>query len=414
MSTKGTEGGRPLLESLLVKPAGPDCNLACTYCFYRDKVALYPQEPRHRMSHEVLESMIRQYLAIAGPQASFGWQGGEPLLMGIEFFQEAIALQKQHGQPGQWVANGMQTNGVLLDDAWARFLRDNRFLVGLSLDGPAELHDAYRVNAAGHPSHERVMAAVRAMTLYSVEFNCLVVLNRDNVRQPVQLYDYFLSRGLRYLQFIPCMELDETGQVADFSITPEQYGDFLCAVFDRWLVNGQPTAYIRLFDEMLIRYVRGEFPSCTFRESCDSYVVVEHNGDVYACDFFVTPEWYLGNLMETPLVELVQGERYRAFAARKSQVAPECRACPWWSLCHGGCPKYRIVGASGARDYFCTAHRRFFAHSKATFEWLARRFQREPGMPVAADAALPRAVGRNDPCPCGSGKKYKQCCGARR
>ena len=412
MELATSPSGRPLIGSLLIKPAGADCNLACGYCFYRDKARLYPHTPRHRMSAETLESMIRQYLAISGPQASFGWQGGEPLLMGLDFFRQVVELQKRYGQPGQRIANGLQTNGLLLDDEWARFLRDYRFLVGLSLDGPADLHDVYRQNLQGRPSHERVIAAARAMTCYDVEFNALVVLNPANVRYPAQLYDYFLAHDLRYLQFIPCAELDEEGNIASFSITAEQYGDFLCAVFDRWLVNGQPTAYVRLFDEMLIRYVRGEFPSCTFRQSCDSYVVVEYNGDVYGCDFFVEPEWYLGNLLQTPLAEIVQSDKYRTFAALKSQLAATCRECPWLSFCYGGCPKYRLIGGKrlDAADYFCRAHRRFFAHSKATYEQLARRFL-EPERVVAA--RFMRVPQRNDPCPCGSGRKYKNCCGAR-
>ncbi len=408
MTSASSQAGWPLIGSLLIKPAGADCNLACAYCFYRDKVKLYPQTLRHRMSLETLESMIRQYLAISGPQASFGWQGGEPLLMGLDFFRQAVELQKKYGQPGQRIANGLQTNGLLLDDEWARFLRDYRFLVGLSLDGSAELHDAYRQSLQGHPSHERVLAAARAMTRYNVEFNALVVLSPLNVRYPAQLYDYFLGQGLRYLQFIPCAELDEAGNIASFSITAEQYGDFLCALFERWLANGQPTAYIRLFDEMLIRYVRGEFPSCTFRQACDSYVVVEYNGDVYGCDFFVEPEWYLGNLQETSLAEIVQSEKYRAFAARKGQLSAACHQCPWLSFCYGGCPKYRFIG--GGHDYFCRAHRRFFAYSKAAYEQLARRFQ-EPASTVVT--RLMRAPQRNDPCPCGSSRKYKHCCGAR-
>lgn len=402
---------RPPIESLLIKPAGADCNLACGYCFYRPKAALYPEEQRPRMSAEVLESLMQQYLAIAGEQAAFGWQGGEPLLMGLEFFQQAVALQQKYGRPGQRIANGLQTNGILLNDEWARFLRDYRFLVGLSLDGPPELHDAYRQALGGQGSHERVMEAARAMRRYSVEFNALVVLTPQNVKYPARLYDYFLSHDLRYLQFIPLAELDESGKLASFSISAEAYGDFLCAVFDRWLVNGQPTAYVRLFDEMLIRYVNGEFPSCTFRQACDSYVVIEHNGDVYSCDFAVEPAWYLGNLMQTPLLEIVQGARFQEFAARKGQLSEECRACPWLTMCYGGCPKYRLIGGgqADARDYFCRAHRRFFAHSKSTYEQLARRFS-----PVAAPPAAPaHPPERNDPCPCSSGRKYKQCCGAR-
>ena len=408
---------QPLVQSLLVKPAGADCNLACGYCFYRPKGALYPEEQHPRMSDEVLESMIRQYLEISGPQAAFGWQGGEPTLMGLDFFRRAVDLQKQYGAPGQRIANGLQTNGYLLDSDWARFLREYHVLVGLSVDGPSEMHDTYRCTVNGKPSHERAMDAAKVMRLYNVEFNTLVVLNPENVRRPDRVYDYFLSNGIRHLQFIPMAEEDESGKIAGFSITGEQYGDFLCAVFDRWLIDGRPTAYVRLFDEMLIRYVRGEFPSCTLRDTCDSYVVIEHNGDVYACDFFVTPGWRLGNLMETPLAEIAVSEKRKAFAARKRRVSDVCEACPWLTYCYGGCPKYRQMGGGSitSLNIFCEGSKRFFEHSKSTYERLAERYRvPDPGAPPSPPDAPQAPVGRNDPCPCGSGKKYKQCCGRKK
>ncbi len=411
---------QPLLQSILVKPAGADCNLACDYCFYRPKASLYPDAAHPRMSDAVLESTIRQYLEIAGPQAAFGWQGGEPTLMGVDFYRRAVELQKKHGRPGQRIANGLQTNGVALNVEWAQFLREYHFLVGLSLDGPADLHDGYRRTANGRPSHALVANAARLLNLYNVEFNALVVLNPLNVRHPERVYEYFRSNGIYHLQFIPMAEEDEPGHLAPYSITAEQYGDFLCAVFDRWLVNGQPTAYVRLFDELLIRYVRGEFPSCTLRDSCDSYVVIEHNGDVYACDFFVEPGWYLGNLTETPLAELAQSEKRKAFAARKARVSASCQQCPWLTYCYGGCPKYRLMGGGSidAPDMFCQGYRRFFEHSRGTYEKLAARYRGPvPGQDDAAPSPSPapsaRPVGRNDPCPCGSGKKHKHCCGRR-
>jgi len=421
MGIEENRSAPPPIQSLLVKPAGADCNLACEYCFYREKASLYPDTRQHRMSEEVLESMIRQYLELSGPQAAFGWQGGEPLLMGLDFFRKAVELQKKYGKPGQRIANGMQTNGMLLDAEWARFLREYHFLVGLSLDGPADMHNTYRHTANGRPSHERVMNAVRQMRRYGVKFNALVVLNPVNVKQPERLYDYFLSNGIYYLQFIPLAEMDAEGHVAPFSITAEQYGDFLCAIFDRWLVDGRPTAYVRLFDEMLIRYVRGEFPSCTLRDACNSYVVIEHNGDVYACDFFVEPSWHLGNLLETPLAEIVRSEKFQGFAARKRNLPDLCEQCPWLTFCFGGCPKYRLIadGRINAVNYFCQAYRRFFEHSRETYERLALRFQPPAPESSASDMASGEqgpqpTVGRNDPCPCGSGKKYKHCCGRKR
>jgi uncharacterized protein len=284
------------------------------------------------------------------------------------------------------------------------------------MDGPADMHDAYRLTVNGKPSHARVMRAAKLMKRYRVEFNALVVLNPENVRHPEKVYDYFLSNDIYHLQFIPMAEEDENGEIASFSITGEQYGDFLCAVFDRWLVNDQPTAYVRLFDEVLIRYVQGQFPSCTLRDACDSYVVVEHNGDVYACDFFVEPGWHLGNLLETPLAEIVQSDKRAAFAARKRTLPDACESCPWLTYCYGGCPKYRQMGGGTlkTRSIFCEGYKRFFEHSKRTYERLARRIQGQGNPGVTPAGPTPRAVksvGRNDPCPCGSGRKYKNCCG---
>lgn len=389
------------LTGVLVKPAGADCNLNCSYCFYKDKGKLYPEIRRHRMSDEVLEALVRQTMALSGQHASFSWQGGEPTLMGLQFFERVVSLQHQYGR-GRAVSNGLQTNATLLNDEWGRFLRRYRFLVGVSLDGPDVMHDAHRVDHAGQGSFQRVLHGVNILRRHDVAFNILAVLTRQNAGDPETLFRFFLAQDLRHLQFIPCAEPDPvTHDLAPFSISADEYGEFLCRIFDLWLKDGQPTAYVRFFDELLIAYVTGQHPSCLHRERCGDYVVVEHNGDVYACDFFVEPAWRLGNLSETPLLELLQGERFKAFRQRKQGLAAECLRCEYLSLCHGGCPKYRLLanGDIASPDYFCAAYRRFFAHSAPTMRALAWRVTQPD-----------RRVGRNDPCPCGSGRKYKHCC----
>ena len=413
------------LTGLLVKPASGDCNLECTYCFYRCKVGLYPDTRVHRMSPEVLEQMVVQYLAMA-PQANFCWQGGEPTLMGLDFFKTAVELMKRHGRNGQAVSNCLQTNGVLLDDAWAAFLIEYRFLLGLSLDGPREFHDRYRRTVDGRGSYDRVMAAVDLLRAHQVEFNILVVIEPHNVTEPETLYDFFVSHDLRFLQFIPCIEPDATGRhPAEFSVTPEQYATFLERLFDRWYNGGYPEVSIRDFDEWLSVYMGHPAQTCMFRATCGDYVVVEHNGDIYACDFQVEPQWRYGNIMEQPLEQIIRTPAADRFLALKPGLGDACRQCPWVRLCHGGCVRHRVVlgGSATQPSYFCRAYQEFFAYADSRFRQVADNMRSaRPRAPVPSTRPTPsparppkaRPIGRNSPCPCGSGRKYKHCCGARR
>jgi len=424
--------------SVLVKPVSADCNLACEYCFYSPKSSLYPETKRHLMSDEILAEFISQYMSLVGQHVSFGWQGGEPLLTGLDFFQKVVTYQQRFGKPGQIVGNGFQTNATLIDDGWAKLFRHYNFLIGVSLDGPADVHDFYRLDHAGKPSFETVMKSIEILKRHGVEFNILTLLNQKNVTQPKRLYDFFVTHGLRYFQFIPCIEKDPvTKKAADFSITPEQYGEFLCQMFDLWMADGRPSTYMRTFDALLMAYAGEEQPCCTFRKNCGDYVVIEYNGDVYACDFFVEPDWFLGNLMETPLKEIVKSEKFNEFRDRKSQ--PEgakrsfhtqaCLRCQWLSLCHGGCPKDRITLQDDVShpSYFCSSYKRLFEYSNQRFLRLSRQIiaERSGGQvastisatdikpPVKKTRAKPTTknkIGRNSPCPCGSGKKYKHCC----
>ncbi len=369
---------------VLVKPAGPDCNLACTYCFYCPKAELYPGSPRHRMSDEVLKEFIGQYMAMSGEQVAFAWQGGEPTLMGLDFFRRVVDYQQRLGRSGQRVSNSLQTNGILLDDDWCQFLAEYKFLVGISIDGPPDIHDHFRVYPSGKGSHEQVITALHRLQAHHVEHNCLAMVTPVNIHRAEEVYRYLTEElALEYLQFIPLVERDPaTGELADFSIDPHAWGDFLCGIFDLWSREAQPQVHVRLFDD--------------------------HNGDVYCCDFFVEPQWKLGNLMETPLADLVQTERFAQFARRKSELSERCRECEWLQICWGGCPKHRLVYAedASAPSYLCPGYQQFFAHSHEQLERRARRWlaqQRDPTIDY-------KNVGRNDPCPCGSGKKYKKCC----
>ncbi len=370
-------GTKPI-SSLLVKPAGPDCNLACKYCFYARKKALYPRSKRHRMSPQVTEEMLRQYMAMSPQVATFAWQGGEPTLMGLDFFRLVVALQQKHGGRGQIVSNALQTNGTLLDSDWARFLRRYRFLVGISIDGPAEIHDKWRVDHGGGATLARVLQGLRALQAEEVEYNALVMITSHSADKAGLIWEFLRAQGISFFQFIPCLERDpQTGEMSEYSVTPEQYGEFMCEVFNLWSAPDCPETYVRLFNDLVEIYAGGAGPSCMLKERCGEYVVIEHNGDVYACDFFVDSEHYVGNLMKTPLAELVKSEKLEEFALAKSKAGPECESCRWWSQCFGGCPKDRIYGSgrTASASYLCAGYKMIFEHTDARLRELAEQYQ---------------------------------------
>jgi uncharacterized protein len=438
------------LSSLLIKPTGADCNIDCTYCFYLDRAGIlrpgFQNDGRgfdrlhgRRMSDSVQEEMIKQTMRDGTQQVTFGWQGGEPTMMGLEFFQRAISLQRQYGRPGQVVGNGLQTNGLLIDDAWCDFFRDTHWLVGLSLDGPPHVHDHYRVTRNGKPTYEAVREAAERMTRKKVAFNALSVVNDYSAQYAREIYDHHKELGIEYMQFIPCVETDplHPEKRADFSVTAEAYGKFLCEIFDCWkrdFQKGRPTISVRYFDSVFHTYVGISPPECTLLEECGSYLVVEHNGDVFSCDFFVEGDWRLGNLMESQLIALLNSTRQQEFGQVKSRMPEECHTCEWLEHCYGGCPKDRIRDpADEGSNHFCGSFIRFFEHADTELKRLAHEWKQEQrryaeqerlereaverahrlraASPVASPAQLRGKVSRNDPCPCGSGKKYKKCCG---
>ncbi len=412
---------RKKLSSVLIKPAGPDCNMACTYCFYLDKSKLFSSAKIHRMGDNVLEETVKQVLSQGEREVSFGWQGGEPTLMGLPFFRKAVSLQQRYGR-GQSVGNGLQTNGLLIDEEWAGFLAEYKFLVGISLDGPEHIHDKYRLLRSGKGSWSKVVDKAKLLLDKEVAVNALTVINDYSADFPEEIYSFHKHLGLNYMQFIPCLELDPQNPAspAFFSAPPEKYGKFLCRVFDLWLgdFDGMvATTSIRFFDSLFHLYIDSTPPECTLFKECGIYVVIEHNGDVYSCDFFVDPEWMLGNIMENRLIDMLNSSLQKKFGHLKAALPPECQKCSWLHLCRGGCTKDRLHNPSDkALNHFCRSYKIFFEHADRRFRDLASAWKQRQALDETLEqqhghGSHPPRVGRNDPCPCGSGLKYKRCCG---
>jgi uncharacterized protein len=416
----------------MAKPTGSACNLNCDYCFFLKKEALYPGSG-FRMPDEVHEAYIRQLLeAHQVPQVTIAWQGGEPTLMGLDFFRRTVELQKKYQKPGTRIENTFQTNGILLDDDWCRFFHDNGFLVGLSLDGPRELHDVHRKDKGGHGTFDRVLAAARRLQAHRVEFNILCTVNSDNSRRPLDVYRFFRDElGARYIQFIPIVERDnDTGyqeghKVTDRSVTAEEFGRFLIAIFDEWVKKDVGETFVLNFDGALAGWLDMAGTVCIFGPTCGLGLALEHNGDLYSCDHFVEPRFLLGNILETPLIELVASEKQLEFGRDKKDTLPRsCRECEFLRVCHGECPKNRFVEAPDGEpglNYLCAGYKAFFAHADKAMRIMADLIRRDrPASEVmallagkGAGAPAPPAAepGRNDPCPCGSGIKFKKCHG---
>lgn len=398
--------------SLLVKPAGPDCNLRCSYCFYLGKCALYPDQKRHRMTDTVLEAMIRSYMATEQPQYAFGWQGGEPTLMGLDFFVRATELQQRDGRDGAAVSNGLQTNGTLIDDAFARHLGQYKFLVGVSVDGPEAVHDQSRLTVDGRGSHADVMRGIECLKRHDVEFNILTLVSRANVKHARDVYRYLRDAGHLFHQYIECVEYDSDGRLQPYAVSGPEWGEFMCTIYNAWIKHDTRRVSVRLFDSILAKLVDGEGNVCKFCRDCRQYFVVEHNGDVYPCDFFVEEDLKLGNVVDGDWAAFRDSPVYEAFGKRKANWCDACDACPWVEICLGDCPKNRRgAEADGkALSELCAGWRMFYAHTMDGFKRLAGEIRQERAASVRPGRTPP--VNPNAPCPCGSGRPFKDCHGA--
>lgn len=450
---------------VMAKPTGAICNLDCKYCFFLSKEALYPGSP-FRMSEEVLENYIKQVIeSQEAPHITVAWQGGEPTLMGLEFFRKSMELVHKYARPGVTIENTVQTNGTLLNEAWCEFFKENNFLLGLSLDGPQEMHDAYRVDKSGDPTFEKVMAAARLLQEHEVDFNILCTVHAANADHPLEVYRFFRDEvGADFIQLIPIIEratpellpianrgwgdqdlpsVDELGDlsiaksskrplytldgslVTERSVTAEQWGQFLNVIFDEWVRNDVGNVFVQGFDSALGSWFGRGASVCIHRETCGDSLALEHNGDLYSCDHFVEPKYFLGNINQDHMLELVSSDQQRKFGNDKRDTLPQyCLDCEVRFACNGGCPRNRFIetpdGEPGL-NYLCVGYRSFFNqvdHPMRIMADLLKQGRYADGvmgiLAAEEEAALleqVRQTGRNQPCPCGSGRKVKHCHG---
>lgn len=381
---------------IMLKPVGALCNLRCKYCYYLEKSKLYADEPHHIMSDELLEQFTKQYIGSQTmQQVLFTWHGGETLMRPISFFQKAIEYQRMYAN-GKQIDNCIQTNGTLLTDEWCKFFKDNGWLVGVSIDGPQEFHDEYRQTRQGKPSFHQVMRGINLLNKHGVEWNALAVVNDFNADYPLDFYHFFKQIGCHYIQFTPIVErilphsdgrtlaaVDEGDEhtLAPFSVTPKQWGDFLCSIFDEWVRHDVGEYYIQLFDATLANWVGVPPGICSFAQTCGHAGVMEYNGDVYACDHFVFPRYKLGNLHTTPLAEMMYGEREQLFGQAKQTSLPrKCKECNYLFACNGECPKNRFCHTSSGEaglNYLCTGYYQYFQHVAPYMDFMKREYMAE-------------------------------------
>lgn len=437
---------------LLVKPTGAVCNLDCKYCFFLSKEMLYPGS-RFRMADDLLETYIKQLLeSHQVPEVNLAWQGGEPTLMGLDFFKRMVTLADKYKKPGQTLVHTMQTNGTKLDDEWGAFFKENNFLIGLSVDGTQEMHDTYRVNKGGAGSFAQVMRGLAVLKKHHVDFNILCTVHNANADHGVEVYRFFRDElGANFMQFIPIVEranetllplanvgwserdggerplyVQQGNLVTDRSVKSEQYGRFLIDIFEEWVRRDVGTVYVQMFDVTLGSWV-GQHSLCIFSPTCGNALALEHNGDLYSCDHYVEPDYLLGNIRDTHMIELIASDKQRQFGQYKRDSLPQyCLDCEVRFACHGGCPRNRFITTPAGEpglNYLCAGYKAFFQHVMLPMNHMAAllRQQRPPSEIMALYAqqdaemqALFAQTGRNEPCPCGSGKKFKQCHGKKK
>jgi uncharacterized protein len=406
---------------LLAKPSGPICNLDCEYCFFLAKEELYPGD-RFRMSDELLETYIVQLLeAHETPEVTIAWQGGEPTLMGVDFFRRAVQLAEQHKRHGQQLAHTIQTNGTLLTDEWCELFTEHGFLVGISIDGPQEVHDRYRVDKRGRPTFDKVARGLDLLKRHRVDWNVLCTVNAANQHAPDDVYRFFRDDlGARHIQFIPIVErqydagLRAGGPVSESTVDPEAWGRFMIAVFEEWVRRDVGSVFVTQFDAALAAWLGLQPSLCIFAETCGNALALEHNGDVYSCDHFVEPDHLLGNIADTHLVELVASPQQRSFGQAKRDTLPAyCRSCTVRFACNGECPKNRFLTTPSGEpglNYLCAGYKDFFTHIDGVMKIMAGLLR--SGRYADEVMRVLTHAPRNEPCPCGSGRKSKHCHGA--
>jgi uncharacterized protein len=430
---------RPNAFHVMLKPAGSSCNLNCTYCYYLEKKKLYPGKTDFRMSDKLLEEFTKQFIeANQVPVVTFTWQGGEPTLMGLDFYKKAIELQKKYAG-GKTIDNAFQTNGTRLNDDWCNFFIDNKILVGISIDGAEHNHDHYRKTQSGGPTFKRAMKGIELLQKHKVEFNTLSVVNSYNVHFASETYRFLKSIGSVFMQFLPVVERTGKNQpdnllslvsnefsgeaeVTEWSVRGKDFGKFLITIFDEWVKKDVGRYFVQIFDATLANQV-GEMPGiCVFAETCGDALVMEHNGDLFSCDHYVYPEYYLGNILEKPIIDMVKSQHQFDFGIDKRNKLPRyCLHCDVRFACHGECPKHRFMTTPDGNpglNYLCEGYKMFFHHVEPYMEYMAKELnnKRAPANVMnwirnkenqVIKAVIPE---RNDPCPCGSGKKFKNCC----
>jgi uncharacterized protein len=382
----------PVSFNVIAKPVGSRCNLNCGYCYYQGKEDLYRTGFKKEMADAVLEKYIKEYIQSQQvPHITFVWQGGEPLLAGLDFYRKAVLIQHKYAG-GKSISNAIQTNGTLLTDEWCRFFAAEGFLVGISIDGPREIHNQYRTNKAGAPSFDPAMKGIDLLRKYAVEFNTLTTVNCFNQEYPLDVYRFLKQTGSRYIQFLPVVEKtacsdgsllnfsdNEPGSIAPWSVEPLAYGNFTVAVFNEWVRNDVGKVFVQLFDATLANWVGANPGVCIYKEQCGDALVIEHNGDVYACDHFVFREYRLGNILKSSFLELLYSQLQKQFGTNKRNSLPEqCKGCKWLFACQGECQKNRFSAASGGKaggNYLCEGYTLFFSHSAPYMEFMAHQLE---------------------------------------
>lgn len=397
-----------LIAGVMWKTVSEACNLACDYCYY-STCAGKPEKIK-KIDVAVLEKFIKEYFEIKKGVVPFAWQGGEPLLAGIDFFEKVIELQKKHAPKNTIVSNSIQTNGTLITKKWAQFFKKYHFLVGLSIDGPQLINDKRRILSDGRGSYDAVIRGMRHLQEEGVEFNVLTVIHEDNISSAKELMNFYSEHNVKHVQFIPCMDFraQDIKATPKYHVSSKEYGEFLCDIFDVWYNNGSPEISIRFFDNMLASYLHQEQEMCIHQKTCPTTLILEQNGDAYPCDFFIHPDYKLGNVNTDTLEAVLQKYNQSQFSSKKSDIPEKCKKCEFLNVCNGGCPRNRTDYNMEETEYFCESYKMIYKYADDRMELLARDIKKRDLLTyVSYGHQLPA---RNEMCLCGSGKKFKNCC----